>query len=247
MSAMIFTAQTPIYNARQKTIRDAEWEFVRHVLPATPGRFLDIGCGTGYQMDRAKAMGFEVSGVDPCPSMYGVGANISEDIRSAICRGTAEQLPFPDSSFDVVFSSHVLVELEDITPALREARRVLKPDGRLVLVLNTAIMAWIRMLSLLAFDTHHRIAAFLRSPSREHFKQIRPPAYRGPAQPAWKDVSTWSVRNWRALLSPLFEVQHITPTMLYSFPDYRPFLFLRRPGRLCSSVVITARPRPVVM
>lgn len=243
---MSLLATETLCNDRQKIIRDLEWESVRQILPAAPGRFLDIGCGTGYQMVRAKAMGFEVSGVDPCPSMHGVSANIPDDIRSAICRGTAEQLPFPDSSFDVIFSSHALVELENITPALREARRVLKPDGRLVLVLSTAVMAWIRMLSLLLFDTHHRLAAFLRSPSREHFKQIRPPAYRGPDQPAWKDISTWSIKNWRTLLSPLFEVQHTTPTFLYSFPDYRPFLLIRHAGRLCSSVIITARPRPVV-
>ena len=242
---MALLSTETLCNERQKIIRDLEWDFVRQALPSPPGRFLDVGCGTGYQLAKARSLGFEVFGVDPRPNVHGVTGHDPDDTLASIRVGTAQQLPFPDASFNVVFSSHALVELRDVAPALREARRVLKPDGRLVLVLSTAVMAWIRLFSLLAFDTHHRIGAFLRAPSRESFKQIRPPSYRGPTQPAWNDLATWSVRHWKSLLSPLFELQSTTPTFLYSFPDYRPFLLIRRSGRLCSSVVITARPRPV--
>ena len=90
------------------------------------------------------------------------------DTLSLIRQGTAQQLPCSDASFDVVFSSHALVELNDVPPALREAHRVLKPNGRLVLVLSTSIMAWVRLMSLLMFETHHHVGAFLRFPSREN-------------------------------------------------------------------------------
>lgn len=244
---MFLTVEASVCNARQQVIRDREWKLLTTILPPQPGRFLDVGCGTGYQMARAKAMGFEVSGIDPHPGTDGVHAELADDVRSAIQKGVATSLPFPDGHFDIVFSSHALVVMDDIPAVLHEMRRVLKRDGTLILVLDTAVMAWIKILSFALFDTHNRVRRFLRMPSRKLFRQIWiPPAYRSTLRSAWTETLTWRVSRWLRLLSPLYEVQSLNPTFLYTFPDYRPFFLGRHSKHLASAVVVTARPRPVV-
>lgn len=102
-------------------------------------RVLDVGCGTGNLLratgKRHRAV--ELAGVDPDLKML---ARAESKIRRAgltarLDRGFAQELAFPDGSFDVVFSSLMLHHLE--TPAkdemLAEVRRVLRPDGVLVL------------------------------------------------------------------------------------------------------------------
>jgi ubiquinone/menaquinone biosynthesis C-methylase UbiE len=92
------------------------------------GRVLELGVGTGLNLpyyDAAESVG----GVDPDPHM----------LRRARRRGgaelveaSAEELPFPDESFDTVVAALSLCTIPDVAAALAEARRVLRPDGRLL-------------------------------------------------------------------------------------------------------------------
>lgn len=84
-------------------------------------RVLDVGAGDGQLLRalRGRAHRGELFGIDPEPGQ-GVG------------RGVAESLPFPDASFDAVLFVRVLAHLADPARALAEARRVLRPGGRLV-------------------------------------------------------------------------------------------------------------------
>ena len=88
---------------------------------------LDVGCGRSFPMaGHLLACGAEVHGIDPV-------AEPTEASPGVICRrGTAEHIPYPDSSFDVVTSRSVLEHIKDPGPALREFRRVLKPGGCVV-------------------------------------------------------------------------------------------------------------------
>jgi ubiquinone/menaquinone biosynthesis C-methylase UbiE len=101
-----------------------------------PGhRVLDIGCGTGTLVVLIKALhpDADVSGLDPDPralfrarrKAYGAKVAVQLD------RGFSDQLPYPDGSFDRVFSSFMLHHLEpqEKEGTLREVRRVLKPGG----------------------------------------------------------------------------------------------------------------------
>lgn len=101
-----------------------------------PGeRVLDLACGTGRVTDLAAAAvgsGGRVLGVDLSQRMVDVarrGARSNTDFA----RMDAQQLALPEASFDVVLCSLGLMYLPDPAQALREAMRVLRPGGRLVL------------------------------------------------------------------------------------------------------------------
>jgi ubiquinone/menaquinone biosynthesis C-methylase UbiE len=100
---------------------------------------LDIGCGAGVDaIIAAKLTGPSgtVTGIDLVPEML---ARASENARLAgvdnvtFRESSAEQLPFPDNSFDVVISNGVFNLVVDKVKALGEVLRVLKPGGRFML------------------------------------------------------------------------------------------------------------------
>jgi len=101
-----------------------------------PGaRILDVGCGTGEYIQRANELGFSASGVEPAEAMR--KAAIEKNPGSAILNGVATELPFRDSTFDLVICIEVLRYLHnaDNRQALREMYRVLKPGGTLFLTM----------------------------------------------------------------------------------------------------------------
>jgi arsenite methyltransferase len=108
--------------------------------PIHPGEaILDIGCGTGVDsLIAARMVGQSgsVKGIDLVPEMLNrakenfrlVGADNVE-----FTEGSAEELPFPDASFDVVISNGAFNLVVDKVKALSEAFRVLKPGGRFMI------------------------------------------------------------------------------------------------------------------
>ncbi len=87
----------------------------------TAARMLDVGTGTGIFAEAFAAKGLDVTGIDPNPALLAVARR---NVAGAFLQGTAEKLPFADSSFDVVMMGHVLHETDDRAAALSEARRV---------------------------------------------------------------------------------------------------------------------------
>jgi SAM-dependent methyltransferase len=100
---------------------------------------LDIGCGAGVDTLVAAVMvGPEgkVTGIDLVPEMLErAKANLRRTFIKNVTfqEGSAEQLPFPDGTFDVVISNGVFNLIPDKAKALREVFRVLKPSGRFLL------------------------------------------------------------------------------------------------------------------
>ncbi len=88
-------------------------------------RILDIGCAKGFLLhDLAEVVnGVAIAGLDI--SEYAL-ANALPDVRPYLIRGTADALPFPDGSFDVVISINTIhnLELDRCRQALREIERV---------------------------------------------------------------------------------------------------------------------------
>jgi ubiquinone/menaquinone biosynthesis C-methylase UbiE len=109
------------------------------ILAPMPGeRVLEIGPGTGYyslHTARTLAPSGRLVILDLQPAM------LDETTRRADAQGIAnieplqgdaQELPFPDGTFDAAFLVATLGEIPDQVRALRELRRVLKPGGRLV-------------------------------------------------------------------------------------------------------------------
>lgn len=101
-------------------------------------RVLDVGCGTGTLtvMTKQAQPGASVVGLDPDPAALAAARAKSsgQDIRWE--QAMAQEMPFPDRSFDRVLASLMLHHLDRATKlaALREMHRVLRPDGRLLIL-----------------------------------------------------------------------------------------------------------------
>jgi len=100
-------------------------------------RVLDVGAGNGFVMSRyarggARAFGVELTsrGVELCRLRFKV-----EGVRAFVSQGDAENLPFADASFDAVTSMGVLHHVPHPERAIDEIYRVLRPGGRLTLML----------------------------------------------------------------------------------------------------------------
>lgn len=115
-----------------------------------PGmRVLDIGCGRGEIVFHAANQGAWVWGVDYAAEAVHIarevlGEKLDEETRERVKVGQcdAKVLPFPTDSLDRIFMLDVVEHLypEELQTALSEARRVLKPGGRLVI--HTAPNLW---------------------------------------------------------------------------------------------------------
>jgi ubiquinone/menaquinone biosynthesis C-methylase UbiE len=98
---------------------------------------VDVGCGTGrFTLSLADWFNAKVIGIDPSRSMLRevVGKASNQSIR--FCEGTAERMPIPDKSADLVFLSMVYHHIEDRYDAIREFNRVLRNRG-LVCIRNS--------------------------------------------------------------------------------------------------------------
>jgi ArsR family transcriptional regulator len=111
---------------------------IRALLPrGRIGDLLDLGTGTGRMLRLCAGDAERAVGVDLSREMLAIArANLdSPEFRHcALRRAAAEQLPFPDDSFDVVLSHMVLHFLANPGRCIDEAARVLRPGGLLILV-----------------------------------------------------------------------------------------------------------------
>ena len=105
------------------------------VVPLAQGRVLELGVGMGLNLalyDAAKVA--SVSGVDPAAELRAQAMAAPRDPRLnvSIADGTAEDLPFEDRAFDTVVCTFTLCSVHTPAAALAQARRVLRPGGRLL-------------------------------------------------------------------------------------------------------------------
>jgi SAM-dependent methyltransferase len=103
---------------------------LREALAGAPGRRLaDIGGGTGNYALALKREGWEPVVVDRSAEM--LARAVAKGLRTV--KADAQQLPFDDESFDAAMMISMLHHVEARSAALAEARRILRPGGRLVL------------------------------------------------------------------------------------------------------------------
>jgi SAM-dependent methyltransferase len=101
---------------------------VEWLAPQPGERILDLGCGDGQLSARLAATGAIVTGVDASAEMVAAARARGIDAIEA----SAERLPFPDTSFDAIFSNAALHWVRNQDAMLSETHRVLRPGGRFV-------------------------------------------------------------------------------------------------------------------
>lgn len=99
-------------------------------------KVLDIGTGVGFLALLFAEMGHEVTAVDISEDMLGKAENNADKLGLDIKfhYADAEDLPFEDGYFDVVVNKYLLWTLPDPDKTIKEWKRVLKPDGRLMAI-----------------------------------------------------------------------------------------------------------------
>jgi ubiquinone/menaquinone biosynthesis C-methylase UbiE len=110
---------------------------VRRALRAQPGeRILDVGCGPGFYVEELCAEvgpGGCVAGVDISPHMLAAAARrMAGHANVAFHEGSAASLPVDAGTFDAALSVQVLEYIPDVTAALAELHRAVRPGGRVV-------------------------------------------------------------------------------------------------------------------
>lgn len=92
---------------------------------------LDVGCGGGLLAEEFAAAGFSVTGIDPSENSIKTATTHAQQNKLPIHyeTGTAENLPYADRIFDVVYCCDVLEHVYDLNRTIAEISRVLKPGG----------------------------------------------------------------------------------------------------------------------
>lgn len=105
--------------------------------PNSQIRILDVGCGTGANLEMLKQFG-ESEGVD-------VSDDALEFCRKKglkVHKGLAEELPFEDETFDLVTALDVVEHLDDDVAGLKEMLRVLKTGGKTLIFVPAFMWLW---------------------------------------------------------------------------------------------------------
>jgi SAM-dependent methyltransferase len=125
------------YRGRRRIISGFVKEITDRIKGHRP-KILDVGCGTGANLVMLGEFG-EAHGIDVShDALSFCRARGLENVR----HGAAEELPYEDGTFDLVTALDVVEHLDDDAAGLREFRRVLKPDGRILLFVPAFMFLW---------------------------------------------------------------------------------------------------------
>ncbi len=107
------------------------------IRPVNGGRLLEIGCGDGKWLRLLQGLGWHCTGIDFDADAVRRARQHGLDVQVA----TADDLPFCKGEFDAVVSNHVIEHLPYLKKLFDEAKRVLKPGGKLVALTPNAASA----------------------------------------------------------------------------------------------------------
>jgi ubiquinone/menaquinone biosynthesis C-methylase UbiE len=154
------TARAYLESVAHATGEDLEL-LARDVATVPDAVVLDLGCGAGHASFAVAPHAASVIAYDLTSQMLAVVKHeaAARKLRNiTTVQGMAEELPFPDARFDIVITRTSAHHWHDVPAALREARRVLKPGGRMLMI-DTAGG------DTPLLDTHLQAVEILRDPS----------------------------------------------------------------------------------
>ena len=111
-------------------------KYRREVVAAANGRVLEVGVGSGLNFSLYGKQVEIVFGIDPSPRLLAIARRraAAAGVRAEFLQGSATAIPFANNTVDTVLMTWTLCSIADPLAALREMRRVLKPDGKLLFV-----------------------------------------------------------------------------------------------------------------
>ena len=111
-------------------------KYRRTVVGAASGRVLEIGVGSGLNFPLYEKQVELVYGIDPSPRLLAIARRraAASDVPVQLLLGSASAMPLADDTVDTVVMTWTLCSIPDPLAALREMRRVLKPNGNLCFV-----------------------------------------------------------------------------------------------------------------
>jgi len=118
----------------QEPTGDSGYQHALQFLKTKSGQtLLDVGCGTGYFSDLAYKQGVDVTGIDASKEFIKQAKKRNTEIKFS--SGEMEELPFTDNTFDFVCGFNSYQYAANIKNALSEAKRALKDNGKLVVMI----------------------------------------------------------------------------------------------------------------
>ena len=137
-----------IYNIIESLPEVIFTDWRKKLLAKAIGKILEVGVGTGKNF-RYYPSGSDVTGIDIADKMVTISRrNVAKwDLSFNIEEGDAQNIAYPDNFFDSVVATFVFCSVPDPMKGLKELRRVVKPDGQVILLehvrIDTPIMGWI--------------------------------------------------------------------------------------------------------
>ena len=143
---------------------------------------LDIGCGSGTHLQLALKRGMDITGIDASPYMISLARKRLGN-QCELKKAKAEDIPFDDNEFDLVFMINTLEFLDDPLSALREAGRVAK-RGVFIVTFNS-FSRYCRWQKICSIFSRRNLFSNIRPYNLWEIKKLINKAY-GPVPTAWQ-------------------------------------------------------------
>lgn len=151
-STALYDALAPTYDQHfavphRRAYDDLAWELVRPLLPATPGRVVDVGCGVGRWSRRLVDLGHVVVGIEPAPAMAARARERVPSARFELVEQLMEDVDLPARQADLVLAMGSLQYSEEPERALRRLARWARPGGAIVVLVDSLVALVLELLA----------------------------------------------------------------------------------------------------